>query len=351
MDVLLVVVILLPLILALWLANLSQRRRVEGDVQTERLLKLFAYGILALMYGLLLLVGLALQGLGLLASGSPGFADALASGGLTEETLPRMALGMWLPSLLGLLMLTRPARRLATRISNIDPAHPVHAVALSMSALVLVNLLFTLGIGLDNLSRMMETTTAAGIETNPAPGLWAQNLSFLIMAAIGVGWLAHRTFRGALYRLGIVAPTWRQALFGIVVGLLMVPLVLLLESVATRLGLGTNADVEKLTEQLVGPLTMSVGGILTLGLAAALGEESVFRGALQPRFGLVLTTLLFALLHSQYGISFSTFAVFGVGLVLGLIRMRTNTTTSMLTHAVYNMSLGAISFFGWLQNM
>jgi membrane protease YdiL (CAAX protease family) len=87
-----------------------------------------------------------------------------------------------------------------------------------------------------------------------------------------------------------------------------------------------------------------------LGLAAALGEETVFRGALQPRFGLVFTSILFALLHSQYGLSFSTIAVFVIGLVLGVLRLRANTTTAMITHAVYNMSLGLITYLGLMQN-
>ena len=87
-----------------------------------------------------------------------------------------------------------------------------------------------------------------------------------------------------------------------------------------------------------------------LGLAAALGEESIFRGAVQPKLGLLLTALLFALLHSQYGLSFSTVAVFGVGLILGVLRLRANTSTTMITHAVYNISLGLISYLGWLQN-
>ncbi len=351
MELLFTILMLLPLILALWLANLSQRKRVEGQLDSERLLKLLAYGILALLYGGLFLLGLLLQGVGLLAGGRPDYVEMLAASGLTPEALPRMALGMWLPSLFGLFMLTRPARRLAARISNIDPAHPVHAVALSLTGLVLVNLLFTLGIGIDNLADMLEATSEAGAGATSVSALWAQNIAFLVMSVIGVGWLAHRTFRGALNRLGIVRPSLPQVLLGVGAGILMVPLVLLLEMVASRLNLGTSAEVEKLTEILVGPLTTSVWGVLTLGLAAALGEESIFRGALQPRFGLVLTTLLFALLHSQYGLSFSTVAVFGVGLVLGLLRMRTNTTTAMLTHAVYNISLGAITYFGWLQNL
>jgi hypothetical protein len=93
----------------------------------------------------------------------------------------------------------------------------------------------------------------------------------------------------------------------------------------------------------------SLPGVLTLGLAAALGEESVFRGALQPRFGLILTAVLFALLHSNYGITLSTVLVFAVGMVLGLLRQRYNTTASMLAHAIYNISLGLITYLGLLK--
>ncbi len=110
-------------------------------------------------------------------------------------------------------------------------------------------------------------------------------------------------------------------------------------------------EVERLTEQLIGPLAQSAPGILTLGLAAALGEESIFRGALQPRFGLLLTTVLFALLHSQYGISVSTLLVLIVGLALGVVRTRFNTTTAMIVHAVYNMTLGLITYLGVMQNI
>ena len=112
------------------------------------------------------------------------------------------------------------------------------------------------------------------------------------------------------------------------------------------LGLGADPDVEKLTEQLLGPLFRSPFGILTLGVAAAIGEETLFRGALLPRFGLVLSALLFALLHSNYGITVSTLFVFALGLVLGMVRIRYNTTTAMVVHAVYNMTLGILAYMG-----
>ncbi len=282
---------------------------------------------------------------------APEFFDAAApASGFAADRLPWMGGALVGFSLLGLFLLTRPARRLFARFTPIDPTHPVHAVALSMSAMVLVNLAFTFAVGLENLADMIQASGQAGAQSNPAPALWAQNITFVLLGLVGVGFLSRRSLRASLIRLGIVVPTIRQAIVGVVVALALVPLVIATEALASRLGLGADAGVERLTEQLVGPLTQSVFGILTLGLAAALGEETIFRGALQPRFGLVFTAALFALLHSQYGLSFSTVAVFVVGLILGVLRVRANTTTSMITHAVYNMSLGLIAYLGLMQN-
>lgn len=351
MDILSIVLIFLPLGIVLWLANLSWRKRIEGDLKSERLLKFLAYGLLALLFGGLILLGGLFQIGGLLLPMAPNADEILGDTGFDVGMLSRMGLALWLPSVLGLLMLLRAPRRLAARFTGIDPANPVHAVALAMSSLVLVSLLSTLAMGLGNLASMLEASREAGIEANITPVLWAQAISFVLIAFVGVGWLATRTLRGAVNRLGLTLPTVGQAVLGVGTGLLMVPVVIALEYAAARIGLGSAPDVERLSEQLIGPLTMTIPGILTLGLAAALGEESVFRGALQPRFGLVFTSLLFALLHSQYGVSFATVAVFGVGLILGLLRQRANTTTAMIAHAVYNMSLGLIAYFGWLQNL
>jgi uncharacterized protein len=78
-------------------------------------------------------------------------------------------------------------------------------------------------------------------------------------------------------------------------------------------------------------------------VGAAVGEETLFRGAMQPRFGLLLTTLVFALMHSQYGFSAATIIVFLVGLVLGFVRLRENTSSSMICHATYNIGLVVMS--------
>jgi membrane protease YdiL (CAAX protease family) len=94
------------------------------------------------------------------------------------------------------------------------------------------------------------------------------------------------------------------------------------------------------TENLFGNLA-SVGGAIALGLSAGISEELLFRGAVQPRLGLLLATVLFAVGHLQYGLSVATLEIFVIGLVLGVMRARTSTTIAIVIHASYN-ALGVL---------
>jgi membrane protease YdiL (CAAX protease family) len=339
------ILMFLPFVFILWLANLAYRKRAEGQAEQANALKWVSYGLVIALYAGILLLGLLLQVIGFLTvSIAPA---ALPAGpAMSLDRLPLFAVSLWIPAVIGLVLLALPVRKLFARFTPLDPASPVQAVALSYSALVLLNLLVTLGIGLDTIAQTLEQQSASGMSFNSAPMLWAQDITLFLMGLVGVGWLARRSLGSALKRLAIVRPTLAQVGIGVGAGLVLAPIVIGLEYLLGQAGINAGADVERLSEQLIGPLATSIPGILTLGLAAALGEETVFRGALQPRFGLILTTLLFALLHSTYGISVATVMVFGIGLVLGLLRMRYNTTTSMLAHAVYNMTLGLVTMLG-----
>jgi len=349
MNIILVLSLFLGLTLILWLANVADRQRARGQAESGQVFAALGYVLLALLYGGLILFGLLFQLLGLFES-SPFVADldrTYRQMGIEIASYSLLGLGFWLPSLIGLLLLLRPVRRLAGRLMpRFDPLSSVHAVALSYSTLIAINLLVTIGFGIGNLSTMVTGGTY-----NLLPLLWAQDLAAAGMALVGVGWLSRRNLAGALARLGIVPPTPLQAVLGLGLGVVLAIVILVVEYLASTVGITAGADVEKLTEQLLGPLTRSAAGILTMGLAAALGEESVFRGALQPRFGLVYTALLFALLHGTYGLSFATLLVFVVGLILGLVRQRANTSTTMILHAVYNMTLGVVAYVGVMQRV
>ena len=345
-DVLGALLTFVPLMGILWLANLADRQASSPQGEGHRALTWISFVVLISLYLLLIGAGLLLQGVGALAGRSDmeSLRLKIHDLGLDEPALLHMGLGLWLPSLGGIILLSSPLRRLLARLIPIDPTRATHAVSLSYVALIVVNLLVTLGLGLHNLSGMLEQSL--GQNYNPAPGLWAQNILWMLMALVGVGFLSRRNLGSAFGRLAIRLPSWRNVLAGIGIGLVLAPAVLAVEAGAGLLGIRAGPDVEKLTEQLIGPLARSIPGVLTLGLAAALGEESIFRGALLPRFGLIFTTALFALMHSNYGITFATGVVFVVGLVLGLVRQRANTTTAMFVHATYNMALGFVTYLG-----
>lgn len=330
-----------PLFVIVWVANLAEARRERGEDYNG--LAIVSYVFVALMYGAALLGGVFVHLLNFLAgleTTDPALLGPLAE--FEADSLFLLGVGLWLPSLFGMALLLPPVRRFIARFIPIDPASPVHAVALSLSMLALVNLLVTLGVGLGNFADVLAESE--GSAQNTITMLWVQQLLTALLAMVGVGWLTRRNWDATLDRLALVNPTVRQWLIGIGVGLAMVPIVLLIEALATALGVTADADVERLTEQLLGSLFTTPLGILTIGLSAGIGEETLFRGAVLPRFGLIVTSVMFALIHSQYGITLSTLVVFILGLLLGWLRLRYNTSTAMITHAVYNMTLGLIAY-------
>jgi membrane protease YdiL (CAAX protease family) len=102
--------------------------------------------------------------------------------------------------------------------------------------------------------------------------------------------------------------------------------------------------VTESNERLFAPFGSLVGALL-LGLSAGIGEETLFRGALQPRLRIPLTALVFTLGHVQYTLSPALAQIFLIGLLLGWVREKTNTTTCVVAHAGYNFISG---IFMWL---
>ena len=334
--------VFVPLFVVLWLANMSERQRQVRD--ESRLFAVIAYLALVSIYLTLMSVGLLLQSFSFVISRQPQLLETLGNGLVDASMLERisstsvMGIGVWAPALLGILLLTPPLRRLCARFLPIDADSSVHAVAMSLTMLIVVNMLVTLSIGLETLAEALAQQDDLGGSVTVAM-LWTQQILMLLLAMVGVGWLSRRSLSEAMQRLGITGVSGRQVLIGMAAAMFMLPISVMLQQIAIFLGFGAAPDVEVLTDQLLGSLFQSPLGIITLGLAAAVGEEPLFRGAMQPRFGVLLTALLFAVVHSNYGLSVSTVLVFVLGLVLAWLRIRHNTTTAMIAHATYNMTI------------
>ena len=156
----------------------------------------------------------------------------------------------------------------------------------------------------------------------------------LAFIAVGVGF--HRyTKSGDSKRLGLRIPTGRHV--GIGLGLVFVAFVIsaISSGLVSVLQPDLYDEINENLREMTSEFDTRLGSVDSWDLSGA-GEETLFRGAIQPRFGIVFTALVFALLHAQYGASFVTLGVFGVGILFGLERKYFNTTTAIITHATYN---------------
>ncbi|MDK2863733.1 MAG: protease family protein, partial [Methanomicrobiaceae archaeon] len=103
-------------------------------------------------------------------------------------------------------------------------------------------------------------------------------------------------------------------------------------------------DEDAVNLLFAGALTLP--GVIMASVAAGFGEEVSIRGLLQPRFGILLPAILFASLHAfQYSWD-GLVSVFFAGIIFAYIRRYTNTTTSAITHTVYDLVLFSMLLAG-----
>ena len=227
---------------------------------------------------------------------------------------------------------------------------PVIFFALWLSVLVLAQNLATLLIFAFSPDAFEATFSAAG-RLSPV-SIVANQLPFIVVAALGVGFGYRRNLRETLARLGYGPITLRQ--LGVVVLFIAGTLLLSLafDALFAALQPELYSRVGEVSEGLVstegfGPLAAVLFGLL-IGVGAAAGEETLFRGALQPALGIPLASILWASLHVQYGLSVLLVYIFVISIGWGILRNRINTTATFLVHAGYNFSLVILSYFSQL---
>ncbi len=233
---------------------------------------------------------------------------------------------------LGLILpLIHPVRVGLAEVMPLDPDS-----AIDMTGLCIV--LSALGLFTAN-SLVPMAANPPDISEIPSVGvteLVVQAAAFLAIAYIAVGFPYWRDLLQATERLGIVVPDARtigMALLGTVGAFVVAGLAgFVSQQINPDLSESLNEIVDTMTAQVQNPL-----GAIILGASAGIGEEAVFRGALQPRFGMVLPSLLFTMLHGpQYGFNVALLGLFGVSMILALLRKHVNTTAAMIAHALYN---------------
>jgi membrane protease YdiL (CAAX protease family) len=154
------------------------------------------------------------------------------------------------------------------------------------------------------------------------------------LALAGVGFLIRRDFRQSLVRLGFVPITIREFVQAVVVTVPLVAAVALFEFAEEAFFPEIHALEDRFPLEFanVSPFV----GVPAVSLAAGVGEEAIFRGALQPRFGIILTSLLFAALHLQYQLP-GMIVIFCIGVILGILKNWKSTTFTACVHMLYDL--------------
>lgn len=329
------ILIYVPFLIPILAANYADRhRRRPYEVADPQLNTFLDRALPYLPHALLVTINVALLGLSGLA-----VLNELAMRLAPEEMAQQAAADAdWLvlaaaalvTALAGFLPLFGGVRRWVARWLHIDPDSRIHMAALAYA-------IYQIGLSLGQMALIgsLENLAEAGVSLTVWDVLLS-GLPLLVFALAGVGLWIRRNGRQTLDRLGLRAVTWRQLLAGAGIVLLLLGLDFAVSQIWQEVNPFGYDVMERVMDSLFGGLTTIVGA-LVLGLSAGISEELLFRGAVQPRLGLVIAALLFTIGHLQYGLTAATAEVFVIGLVLGLVRNRANTTLCIFIHAAYNM--------------
>jgi uncharacterized protein len=247
-----------------------------------------------------------------------------------QSRLP-LDVGIMGTGLIAATLASKPVRERVARILPIDPDNPVHSLAL-----VLAVIFFGLQVSI-TLFTSLASAPQSGIGVGD---LVAQDVGLVILAAAGVGIFMRRNLPQVAARLSLVRPAWWQVVLALAAAGAMYAVAQATVALSQVLTPDLYRQVGTNVVQIFGGLVSNPVGIAALAVLPAIGEEILFRGALQPRLGLIATALLFTASHSEYGLSLDLLSVLVAAFGLGLLRKFTNTTTSAISHAAYNLAIG-----------
>lgn len=220
-------------------------------------------------------------------------------------------------------------------VSKLVPISPLSAV--DMAGLIV--LLHVLG---GSLALLVSTDVIGVIQSAPTdqvalsiPSLIIQSLLYPIVAFFAVGLFIARGFRESWDRLGLRLPSLKYVALALVVVAIALGTDAVFQTLMQQLQPGQLSKMNNLMTDMFGNL-LSPAGALTVGLTAGIGEELLFRGAVQPRFGIFFTAAVFASIHLQYGFSLVLLQIFTLAVLLGVLRWRAGTVSAMIAHTVYN---------------
>lgn len=213
-----------------------------------------------------------------------------------------------------------------------NPDSSVHttAIVLVLAVTVWAMAAFVLQGGLSGYAESLETNAVRPVD------LAFQAVLQVVIAVLGVGLALRRSLPAVLERLALRLPTNADLIWGVGIGGLFIAVMMVFSALWAAL---VSPEVFAEQTQAVNQLNTAFATLplaFVVAVSAAVGEEIWIRGALQPVFGIVLTSVFFTALHTQVALTPATLLIFVVSLGLGWLRQRQSTTAAIVAHFVYN---------------
>ncbi|MEZ4667393.1 MAG: CPBP family intramembrane glutamic endopeptidase [Anaerolineae bacterium] len=213
-----------------------------------------------------------------------------------------------------------------------DPNSVVHLVAIVL-LLWYVCVSFVLLVMAGGVVGLAQSIAVAEIS---AGELVFQGALLVALAVLGVGMLIRRSPLQTLERLALKLPSIGEIIIGGAAGIGLIIVASFLIQIWGSLVTPEQFAEQSAAANEIGKQITSLGLAFVLATSAAVSEEILFRGALQPVLGVPLTALFFTLFHNQYSFTPAAIIIFVVGLALGLLRKRYSTSVAIIVHFTYD---------------
>jgi membrane protease YdiL (CAAX protease family) len=305
---------------------LANQADIRGEYSPA--IRLMLYGLVGLMG----IVGFTMLQVAFFRSDDPTFVNVNTTAAFVTFVIALLAAGFSYLVLSGNSRMIHLVQRISGPQGLYNPTSVVHntALTLMLTLLVIITGTFILGGGLSGFAQDIETSGISPIE--PMFGAVVQ----VAAAFLGVGLGIRRTITESLGRLGLHAPTLEDFSRGISGGILLYGVTLVFSTIWVQLVPSEQISQQTQASEQLALAFDTIPLAVIASMSAALGEEVLIRGALQPVFGLFLTSIFFTLLHTQYFITPGLFLILAISLGLGWLRQRYRTTTAIVAHFVYN---------------
>lgn len=260
--------------------------------------------------------------------------NALSSHPFSAEQFIWSGLGLGFAFLYSVAILIPFSRRPLMRLMSANPDSYPHMAGCILYMLTVVYFAASMTVLYDK-----ESILAQLKEQSLVVSVASVFCAIFIVVSSGVGLFVRRGWRAALARLGVRKISWSEAGICVLLAVVMLGTLLGMDRLIIEPlfpeSFKLNAEFDNAMSVTGEPWEIFLG-CLVVATCAGVGEELLFRGLLQPAYGIWAASVLFALMHFHYGPSLLMVQIFIMGFAFGLIRNRFGTTGSMITHASFD---------------